>query len=47
MDDREEGSTMTIAGYIISPSFAALLAIWLFGAALAITLELREIRRRL
>jgi hypothetical protein len=35
---------MTLLGF--SPSFATLLAIWLFGAALAIALELREIRRR-
>ena len=33
---------MTLLGF--SPSFAALLAIWLFGAALAIALEQREIR---
>jgi hypothetical protein len=35
---------MTLLGF--SPSFTALLVIWLFGAALAIALELREIRRR-
>ena len=42
--DSGEGDAMTLLGF--SPSFAALLAISLFGAALAIALELREIRRR-